>query len=147
MAEEIPPLGDREGFFERFNENPFHRYMGLTIAEVTPDMARLRLTVTATTPTGIGGSVNGGVLATMVDMAAVAAVFSKTMEGSLPAGTADLSITYLRQAHGAWLEAEARVIKRGRQLSTVEVNILNDQGRLCCRGQVLYAMRSSSSAS
>lgn len=121
--------------------------MGLTIAEVTPDMARLRLTVTDTTPTGIGGSVNGGVLATMVDMAAVAAVFSKTMEGSLPAGTADLSITYLRQAHGAWLEAEARVIKRGRQLSTVEVNILNDQGRLCCRGQVLYAMRSSSSAS
>ncbi len=147
MAEEIPPLGDREGFFERFNENPFHRYMGLTIAEVTPDMARLRLTMTDTTPTGIGGSVNGGVLATMVDMAAVAAVFSKPMEGSLPAGTADLSITYLRQAHGAWLEAEARVIKRGRQLSTVEVNILNDQGRLCCRGQVLYAMRSSSSVS
>lgn len=135
------PIGDRDGFFERFNDNPFHQYMGLTVAEVVPDEARLRLTVSNTTPTGIGGSVNGGVLATMVDMAAVAAVFSKALTGSMPAGTADLSITYLRQAHGQWLDAEAKVIKRGRQLCTVEVNILNDQGKLCCRGQVLYAMR------
>ena len=135
------PIGDRDGFFERFNDNPFPQYMGLTVAEVVPDEARLRLTVSNTTPTGIGGSVNGGVLATMVDMAAVAAVFSKALTGSMPAGTADLSITYLRQAHGQWLDAEAKVIKRGRQLCTVEVNILNDQGKLCCRGQVLYAMR------
>jgi uncharacterized protein (TIGR00369 family) len=143
LAEEIMPMGDSDAFFDRFNDNPFHQYMGLTVAEVAPDAARLRLTVTDTTPTGIGGSVNGGVLATMVDMAAVAAVFSKMLPGSLPAGTADLSITYLRQAHGAWLDATASVIKRGRQLTTVEVSILNDQGRLCCRGQVLYAMHAS----
>jgi len=143
LAEEIMPMGDSDAFFDRFNDKPFHQYMGLTVAEVAPDAARLRLTVTDTTPTGIGGSVNGGVLATMVDMAAVAAVFSKMLPGSLPAGTADLSITYLRQAHGAWLDATASVIKRGRQLTTVEVSILNDQGRLCCRGQVLYAMHAS----
>ena len=143
LAEEIMPMGDSDAFFDRFNDNPFHQYMGLTVAEVAPDAARLRLTVTDTTPTGIGGSVNGGVLATMVDMAAVAAVFSKMLPGSLPAGTADLSITYLRQAHGAWLDATASVIKRGRQLTTVEVSILNDQGQLCCRGQVLYAMHAS----
>ena len=79
----------------------------------------------------------------MVDMAAVAAVFSKAIDGSEPAGTADLSITYLRQAHGEWLDAIATVIKRGRQLSTISVEIRDDVGRLCSKGQVLYAMRTA----
>ena len=113
VKNDIMPVGDSEAFFQRFDENPFHQFIGLSVVEITDDYACLRLTITQTTPTGIGGSVNGGVLATMVDMAAVAAVFSKAMPGST-AGTADLSITYLRQAHGKWLEAKARVIKRGR---------------------------------
>jgi uncharacterized protein (TIGR00369 family) len=146
VKNDIMSVGESEAFFQRFDENPFHRFIGLSIAEIADDYACLRLTVTETTPTGIGGSVNGGVLATMVDMAAVAAVFSKALPGSEPAGTVDLSITYLRQAHGQWLEAKARVIKRGRQLSTVAIDIVNDDGRLCSTGQVLYAMRTGASA-
>ncbi|MEX0942933.1 MAG: PaaI family thioesterase [Pseudomonadales bacterium] len=127
----------------RFDDNPFHRFLGLTLAETRPDYARLRLTRTSSTPTGIGGSVNGGVLATMIDMAAVPAVFTNLREGSEPAGTADLQITYLRQAKGEWIDAEARVIKRGRQLCYVDVVIKNDAGELCATGHVLYALRSS----
>lgn len=136
----------RPEFFEGFDNRPFHRYLGLTLEETRPDYARLRLTVTEDTPTGIGGSVNGGVLATMVDMAAIPAVFTGLTEGSQPAGTADLQITYLRQAHGAWLDAEATVIKRGRQLCAVDVSISNDAGRVCARGRVLYALRTSEQA-
>jgi uncharacterized protein (TIGR00369 family) len=113
------------------------------VAEVKPDYGRLRLLKTETTPTGIGGSVNGGVLATMVDMAAIVAIFSKAFPGTEPAGTADLSITYLRQAQGEWVDAIATVVKRGRQLSTVDVDIVNNLGVLCCRGRVLYAMHSA----
>jgi len=102
------------------------------------------LTTKETTPTGIGGSVNGGVLSTMVDLAAVPAVFSNMQEGSEPAGTADLQITYLRQSHGKWIDAEARVIKRGRQLCTVMVDIKDPEGVLCATGRVLYALRSIS---
>ena len=69
------PLGVTKAFFQHFADTPFHRYIGLSVAEVADDFARLRLNVTDNTPTGIGGSVNGGVLATVVDMAAVAAVF------------------------------------------------------------------------
>jgi acyl-coenzyme A thioesterase PaaI-like protein len=100
LDNEIMPVGDREAFFQRFDENPYHRYMGLT-------------------------------------------VFSKAMPGSEPAGTADLSITYLRQAHGRWLDAKATVTKRGRQLSTVAIEIFTDEGRLCSSGRVLYAMRTA----
>lgn len=125
-----------------FDNDPFHKYLGLTLAETRDDYARIRLPITESTPTGIGGSVNGGVLATMIDMAAVPAVFTQLpVEGSEPAGTADLQITYLRQAHGKYLEAVASVVKRGRQLCTVHVDIKNDSGTLCATGRVLYALR------
>jgi len=130
-------------FFERFDDNPFHRYLGLRLAERGDGFARLRLTITETTPTGIGGSVNGGVIATMIDMATIPAVFTGLREGSIPAGTADLQVSYLRQAHGEWIDAEATVIKRGRQLCVVEVSVVNDAGELCARGRVLYALRAA----
>lgn len=132
----------RASILDNFDDNPFHRYLGLTLEEARPDYARIRLRITGTTPTGIGGSVNGGVIATMIDMAAIPAVFAGLKQGSQPAGTADLQVTYLRQSHGRWIDAEAKVIKRGRQLCSVEVSILNDQGVLSARGRVLYALRS-----
>lgn len=137
------PVNERrpQGPLPGFDDNPFHRYLGLTVAETKADYARLRLEKTETTPTGIGGSVNGGVIATMIDMAAVCAVFSNLRDDDTPAGTADLQVTYLRQSHGEWVDAIATVIKRGRQLCTVEVSITDDADRLCARGRVLYALR------
>jgi uncharacterized protein (TIGR00369 family) len=132
------PTGD---FFENFADIPFHRYLGLSIEEARPDFARVRLQISASTPTGIGGSVNGGVIATLIDIAVIPAVFAGMREGSQPAGTADLQVTYLRQSHGRWIDAEATVIKRGRQLCTVEVSVINDEGVLSARGRVLYALR------
>ena len=129
--------------FDGFDDNPFHQYLGLKLIETRADYARLRLTINDTTPTGVGGSVNGGVLSTMVDMAAVPAVFSNMPERSQPAGTADLQITYLSQAHGKWVDAEATVIKRGRQLCTIQVEIRDPQGKLCAVGRVLYSVRSA----
>jgi uncharacterized protein (TIGR00369 family) len=129
------------GYFEQFDDIPFHRYLGLKLLERRDGWAKLRLTRTQNTPTGIGGSVNGGVIATMIDMAVIPAVFTGLREGSVPAGTADLQVTFLRQAQGAWIEAEAEVIKRGRQLCSVEVSVTNDAGVLCARGRVLYALR------
>jgi uncharacterized protein (TIGR00369 family) len=130
-----------EDFFNRFDQDPFHKYLGLTLEEHKADFARVRLSINESTPTGIGGSVNGGVIATIIDMAAVPAVFTNMREDSLPAGTADMSITYLRQSHGAWVDASATVIKRGRQLCTIEVKVENDQGELCAIGRVLYGCR------
>ena len=61
MKNDIMPVGDSEAFFQRFDENPFHQFIGLSVVEIADDYACLRLTVTETTPTGIGGSVNGGI--------------------------------------------------------------------------------------
>ena len=137
---ERPPI---DGFLEHFAEVPFHDYLGLSVEETRPDFARLRLTITEDTPQGIGGSVNGGVIASLIDIAVIPAIWAGMKEGSMPAGTADLQVTYLRQSHGKWIDAEATVIKRGRQLCTVEVSVINDEGVLSARGRVLYALRSA----
>ena len=143
MNDSQPPTAPSD-FFERFDHAPLHRYLGIRLQERRDGYARLRLTISEQTPTGIGGSVNGGVIATLVDLAVIPAVFTGMREGSLPAGTADLQVTYLRQSHGAWIDAEAIVIKRGRQLCTVEVSVISDAGELCARARVLYALRSAS---
>ena len=92
-----------------FNSDPFHQYLGLTLEETAQNFARVKLKIGTNTPSGINNSVHGGVLATMIDMAAVAAVFASMRENDIPGGTADLQISYLRQAHGDWLEAKATV--------------------------------------
>lgn len=135
--------GPQADYFADFADAPFHKYLGISLEEYRPDFARLRLRITPDTPTGIGGSVNGGVIATLIDVAVIPAVFAGLKEGSMPAGTADLQVTYLRQSHGEWIDAQATVIKRGRQLCTVEVSVINDQGVLCARGRVLYALRNA----
>ena len=89
---------------------------------------------------GVDGAF-GGVLASMVDIAMLVAVFAELRPGEQPAGTAELGITYLRQAQGDEIFAEARVIKRGRQLAVIEVDIQDAEGRLCAKGRTLYAFR------
>ena len=124
-----------------FNSDPFHQYLGLTLEETAQNFARVKLKVGTNTPSGINNSVHGGVLATMIDMAAVTAVFASMRDDDIPGGTADLQISYLRQAHGDWLEAKANVLKKGRQLATIQVEIMNNEGTLCASGRVLYAFK------
>lgn len=122
-----------------FNSDPFFVSLGMHLVSAENDTALIRLSHNDQSLSGIGGSVHGGVLATLLDNTGVAAVCSN-LQGAAPAGTVDLQITYLRQSHGE-LEASARVVKRGRRLCTVLVDITDSQGRLCATGRVLYAVK------
>jgi len=133
----VPPRDISHGFAD----NPFHRYLGLTLDEARPGFARICLHTSDRTPGGISNSVHGGVLAAMVDIAMLQALFPMFGPGDQPAGTADLNLTYLRPALTAKVFAEATVLKKGRQQAVVEVSILDDQGRLCAKGRVIYAIR------
>ena len=124
-----------------FDTNPYHKSLGITVLDQQPGYGKIVLRKDENTPGGIGGSVHGGVLAAMVDIVMLVAIFAEMREGETPAGTAELSITYLRQTHGEHIYAEATVVKRGRQLSFVEIDITDDEGKLCAKGRTLYAFR------
>jgi acyl-CoA thioesterase len=134
VSNEPPPAPQRGGI-------PLHRFLGIAIEEQRQGFARVSLTTGPNTFGGVGGSVHGGVLAALVDIAMLQAIFSTFEPRDEPAGTADLNITYLRPALGAKIFADATVIKKGRQLVVTEVSIFDEQGRLCAKGRALYAIR------
>jgi len=137
-------MDDLETYRREFDAQPLNKMLGITLIERRIGFGRICLSRRADTPQGIGGSVHGGVLAAMVDIAMLVAVFTQIRPDQAPAGTADLNITYLRPALGRRVYADATVVKHGRQLAMVEVTIADDDDRLCARGRTLYAFRSAS---
>lgn len=138
VGEHATPPPDMPGHFAEF---PLHKYLGLTIEEARPGFARICLHTSERTLGGIGASVHGGVLAAMVDIAMLQALFPLFGPNDKASGTADLNITYMRPALGERVYAEATVLKKGRQQAVTEVSIVDEQGRLCAKGRTIYAIR------
>lgn len=124
-----------------FNDFPLHRALGITLEEVRPGFARIRMATSDVTLGGIAGSVHGGLVAAMVDIAMLQALSAARAPGDQFNGTAELNLSYLRPALGKHIYAEATVIKKGRSLAVAEVSILDDQGKLCARGRTTYALK------
>lgn len=82
--------------------------------------------------------VHGGALATLIDTAAMAAAWSGAeLPEQLRGSTVALSVQYLAPAVGRDLRAEARVLRRGRSLVFVDVEVSADDEPVA-RGQATY---------
>ncbi len=125
----------------RFNASPLWSQLGLTLEEARPGYARLALVRTPMVPSGIGGSVHGGILAALVDIAMLEATIPALEPNEQPGGTADLNITYMRPAMGPRITIEATMLRKGRTLAVTEVEIKDDAGKLCAKGRTLYVVR------
>jgi uncharacterized protein (TIGR00369 family) len=134
-------MADEQPHSARFEDHPLHRALGLRLIEHGDGHARICLDTGSVTLGGVGGSVHGGVLAAIVDIVMLQAIMTIDMDGKQPAGTADLGITYLRPALGKQIFADATVVKNGRQLALIEIDITDEKGNLCARGRTLYAFR------
>jgi uncharacterized protein (TIGR00369 family) len=77
-------------------------------------------------------SFHGGVIATLIDLAGHAAVAVKV--GRM-APTIDLRIDYLRPSTGESIIARARLLKIGRMLARVDIDVTDTQGRLIAVGR------------
>jgi len=124
-----------------FDAFPFHQYLGVELIDARPGHARIAIPTGPKVDGGVAGSVHGGILASLVDIAMLEAVLPTFEEGDQPGGTIDLGITYLRPATGAKITVEADVIRRGREIISTEVSVRDDQERLCARGRVLYKVK------
>lgn len=79
---------------------------------------------------------HGGVIASLIDLAGHAAVAVKI---GRTAPTIDLRIDYLRPAAGSDLTATATLIKAGRSVARVDIDITDDQGRQIAIGRGTYS--------
>ena len=52
--------------------------------------------------------------------------------------TVHLAVDYLKAGTGEWLDATATVRRKGRSLSTVDVEVLRPDGELVALGRAVY---------
>lgn len=90
---------------------------------------------------GIYHSLHGGILTTLADSTAAYAILTLT-GAEQPMATTDLSIRFLAPCMTG-VTAKAKVIKQGRTMCPVDLELFDDEGALVAVAQVNYMMLNS----
>jgi 1,4-dihydroxy-2-naphthoyl-CoA hydrolase len=120
--------------------SPFDRHYGLEVDEATDELVRGRVVVQDhhKQPTGV---VHGGVYASVAE---AFASYGTTL-GVLSAGMVGLGMSnhssFLRPVAGGTIHAEARPRHRGRTTWIWDVDLTDDDGRVCAVSRVTIAVR------
>jgi uncharacterized protein (TIGR00369 family) len=127
---------NKEDLEARLLKAPFHRWLGLSVTDVTPKEITVRaawrdeFVVNAD-----AGYTHGGILATLIDIVADYALASRL---GRPFPTVDLRVDYHRPAMRGDLVCKGRVLKAGAQVSSAEASIFDGEGRLIASGRGVY---------
>jgi uncharacterized protein (TIGR00369 family) len=110
-----------------FTNTPLHRLLGIRMVQTDePGKVVVEMPVAPEAFNG-SGNLHGGAIATLVDVAAgsCAARASNFEPGENTLVTADLHVRYLGRPKGDVVRAEAKVMRAGRQLTVIEVRVLD----------------------
>ena len=119
--------------------DPFAVLLGLKIEEVRAEFCRLRLPFRPEVRTQ-GDVVHGGAISTLIDSAGVLAAWSNVSSSPSRGATANLTVSFLAAAQAADLIAEARVIRRGRSLVFVDIDVATPSGQAIAKGLLTYKL-------
>lgn len=118
--------------------SPFVGHLGIELVDLAEGRARLKLPFRDELAT-IGTVVHGGAIATLLDTAAMAASWAGAeLPEHLRGSTVDLSVSYLAPADGRDVTADARVVRRGRRLVTVQADARTDDAVHVATALVTY---------
>lgn len=132
--------GERARLRAAFAEVNFARLLGIELISAERGAATLRMDVRPEL-TRNGGLLHGGAVASLIDTASAFAVMS-LLEAGEQTVTVDLTLHFLRPATGGALTARARVLRAGRRLVTVAVDVTDDaSGALGATALTTYARR------
>jgi uncharacterized protein (TIGR00369 family) len=119
-------------------DSPFVTHLGARLLETDTGFARLHAPFRNELAT-LGRTVHGGAIATLIDTAAmVAAWCGAEVPDNLRGTTVGLNVTYLAPADGEDITATARLVRRGRRLSTVAVEVHTPSGAQVATALVTY---------
>lgn len=121
-----------------FPTSPFVQHLGMQLTDMQPDMATLTLPFSDALVT-IGTTIHGGAIATLIDTAAmVAAWSSEEIPTNQRGSTASMTVAYLAPAEHEDIRATARVLRRGRSLVYLDVEVQSISGKGIAKGLVTY---------
>lgn len=109
---------------EAFERVPFAHFLQLELGHMQRGEATFHMEVRDELRQN-NGVVHGGVIASLVDSAAAFAVLT-ILEKDQTSTTVDLTIHYLRPLLEGRATAHARVVRAGRRIMTITVEVLNE---------------------
>jgi uncharacterized protein (TIGR00369 family) len=109
---------------EAFERVPFAHLLQLELGEMKRGAATLHLKVRDVLRQN-NGVVHGGVIASLVDTAAAFAILT-LLERDQTSTTVDLTIHYLRPLLSGQSTAQARVVRAGRRIMVITVDVLDE---------------------
>jgi uncharacterized protein (TIGR00369 family) len=132
------PLITREALEALLRGSPFHETLGLSLE--TFDQAAQTLALRAAYAPRVDraagtGQYHGGVIASLIDIAGDFALIAVLGYG-VP--TINFRVDYLRPAAKTDLIAHARVRRAGRTIGVVDIDVLDQEGRLIALGRGCY---------
>lgn len=120
--------------------SPYIAHLGILLTDMQPDRAVLTMPFRDALVT-IGTTVHGGAIASLIDTAAMVAAWSgATVPANGRGTTVGLTVNYLAAAQSEDLKAIARVLRRGRSLVYLDVEVQNEEGMLVAKGLVTYKL-------
>ncbi len=120
--------------------SPFPALVGLRLDQIEEDHVVMSLPFRQDLIT-MGTVVHGGAIATLIDTAATCAAWATpSPPENLRGTTVGLNISYLAAANQADLTADARVLRRGRSLSFIDVTVTDGDGNLIAKGTATYKL-------
>jgi uncharacterized protein (TIGR00369 family) len=123
--------------------SPFASHLGIRLESLGNGEAELVLPYEEKLAT-MGDVVHGGAISSLVDTAAAAAAVSAAPGEGLAGGTTvDISISLLAAARGSDLRARAHVIRRGKAITFLEVDVEDADGEAIAKGLVTYRVFSN----
>lgn len=123
---------------ETFDRIPYLRLLGLEFVSAARGEARFGLDYRAELSRH-EGLMHGGAIASLMDTASAFAVLTLLSEGQTTV-TVDLTIHFLRPVLGGRVEAHARVLRAGRRLATLAIDVTDPSGKLTATATTTYAI-------
>ena len=108
--------------------SPYARALGVALDALGEDSARLHLPYRDAN-SNPGKALHGGCAASLAIVGAQALARASLGEGSGPWHTMGLQVNYLAAAIGEGVSAEARLLRRGKALCFVEVDVATEAGK------------------
>jgi uncharacterized protein (TIGR00369 family) len=122
----------------RLHESNAARQFGFRLAAAEPGRAVVRMRVTPR-HRQVHGVVHGGILAALADTAGGLACYMLLPRGTRLA-TVEMKINYLEAVERGLLEAEARVLRIGKNLAVVDCDVRETQGRLVGKALMTFSI-------
>ena len=120
---------------------PFGRHVGFELVELDEDRCTVKLAYHDAVANGIG-VVHGGAISALVDTSAVGAAWASSRnDAASRGGTVGLTVNYLRPGQDKDLFGRARVVRRGRAIVVVDVDVVDAADRHVAKGLVTYNLR------